>query len=139
MGYHGVHGRGHAVHHDVKQEAGLCGGWAPEHSGAAYFAGGIVKRSAAVTAFPDGPAEDPIVEVGRARNAAAQAANPANSERAAGLVDWRGFGAHDANDTKKILGARSGFGGRGICLGWSVAAARNFPRNRQRASPIEGD
>ncbi len=70
---------------------------------------------------------------------AAQAANPANSERVGSLVDWRGFGAHDAHDTKKILGAGCGFGGRGICVGWSLAAARNFPRNRQRASTIEGD
>src|SRR5260370_26660861 len=57
----------------------------------------------------------------------------------ASLVDWRGFGAHDAHDTKKILGAGCGFGGRGICVGWSVAAARNFPRNMQRASTIAGD
>jgi len=55
------------------------------------------------------------------------------------LLDWRGFGAHDANDAKTVSGAGCRFGGRGIGVGWSLAAARNFPRNRQRASTIEGD
>jgi hypothetical protein len=55
------------------------------------------------------------------------------------LLDWRGFGEHDTNDTKKILGAGRGFGGRGVCVGWSLAAARNFPRNRQPARTVDRD
>jgi len=66
--YDRVNGRGHTVHHNVKQEPGLCGGRAPEHPRAAHFAGRIVKSSAAIAAFPDVPAEDALVEVGRARN-----------------------------------------------------------------------
>src|SRR6266576_4656828 len=40
----------------------------PEHPGAAHLARRIVKGSAAIAAFPDDPAEHPLVEVGRARN-----------------------------------------------------------------------
>src|SRR5712664_3535752 len=68
LGYHRVNGRGHAVNHDIKPEAGLCCGRAPEHPRAAHFAARIVKCSAAIASFPDSPAEDPLVEVGRARN-----------------------------------------------------------------------
>ncbi len=57
----------------------------------------------------------------------------------ASLVDWRGFGAHEANDTKTVSGAGCGFGGRGICLGWSLAAGRNFPGNGQRATIVDRD
>jgi hypothetical protein len=32
------------------------------------LAGRIVKSSAAIAAFPDGPAEDLLIEIGRARN-----------------------------------------------------------------------
>jgi hypothetical protein len=43
---------GHALNHDVNQETWLCGG----HPGATHFAAGcIVKRCAAITAFPDVP------------------------------------------------------------------------------------
>jgi len=68
MGYHRVNRRSHTVNHDVNQEAGLCCGRAPQHSRAAHFPGRIVKSSAAVAAFPDVPAEDPLIELGRARN-----------------------------------------------------------------------
>ncbi len=40
----------------------------PEHPGAAHLARRIVKGSAAIAAFPDDPAEHPLVEVGRARH-----------------------------------------------------------------------
>jgi len=40
----------------------------PEHPGAAQWARRIVKGSAAIAAFPDDPAEHPLVEVGRARH-----------------------------------------------------------------------
>ena len=70
MGYHRINGRSYAVHHDVNKEPGLSGGRAPQHPSAAHLAGGIVKSSAAIAAFPDGPAEDAFVEAGRTRNVA---------------------------------------------------------------------
>ena len=53
MGYNHVNGRGHAINHDVKQEPGFAAGGGP---------------SAAIAAFPDDPAEHPLVEAGRARH-----------------------------------------------------------------------
>jgi hypothetical protein len=38
MGYDRVNGCGYAVHHDVNEEAGVCGGWATEDPRAADFA-----------------------------------------------------------------------------------------------------
>src|SRR5437773_7466008 len=60
--------RGHAIDHNVNEKAGRRGGRAPEHPGAAYFAGRIVKGGAAVTSLPDAPLEDLLVEFGGVRN-----------------------------------------------------------------------
>jgi len=68
VGYDRINGSGYAVHHDVKEEAGLRGRRAPQHPGAAYFVDRIVKGSAAIAAFSDVPAEYSFVEVGRTRN-----------------------------------------------------------------------
>src|SRR5439155_2758197 len=68
IGYHSVNGRGHAVHQDVKEEPGLSCGRAPEDPRAAHSPGCIVKSSATIAAFADGPAEHSLVELGRARN-----------------------------------------------------------------------
>src|SRR5205823_4206768 len=65
---HCVQGCGHAIDHDVEEIPGRGGGRAPEDPGAAYFAGRVVKGSGAISAFPDVPAEHPLVKVGRARN-----------------------------------------------------------------------
>lgn len=64
----GVQGGGHAVHHDVEQQAGLGGGRASKDPGAADFAGGVVKGGGAVSAFADVLAEGTAVEVGGAGN-----------------------------------------------------------------------
>ena len=64
----GVQGGGHAIHHDVEQQAGLGGGRASEDPGAADFAGGVVKGGGAISALADVPAEGAAVELGRARN-----------------------------------------------------------------------
>jgi len=53
----GVKGLGHAIHHDVKQKAGIRRGGAAEHSGAACFPSGVVKCSSDIPAFPHIPAE----------------------------------------------------------------------------------
>jgi hypothetical protein len=63
-----VQGGSHAVYHDVKQKARPRGGRTPGNPGAAHFADRIVKRCAAIPAFPDVPAEDAFVELGRACN-----------------------------------------------------------------------
>jgi len=64
VGEDGVEGGGHAVAQDVKQK----GGRASEDEGAADLAGGVVKGGAAIAALADGPVEDLVVEVGRARD-----------------------------------------------------------------------
>jgi hypothetical protein len=51
MGYDRVNGCGYAVHHDVNEEAGVCGGWATEDPRAADFAERIVKGGAAIAAL----------------------------------------------------------------------------------------
>src|SRR6267378_2222548 len=66
--YHGIKGRRHAVHHDVKEEPRLCRGWAPQHPRAAHFVDRVVKRSAAIATLAALPAEDLLVEVSRPRN-----------------------------------------------------------------------
>src|SRR6266446_1331889 len=68
VGYDRINGSGYAVHHDVKEEAGLRGRRAPQHPGAAYFVDRIVKGSAAIASLSDVPAEYSFVEVGRTRN-----------------------------------------------------------------------
>jgi hypothetical protein len=67
VGDNRVDGRGYAVDHDVDEKAGRGCGRAPEYPRAAHLADRIVKGSAAITAFPEAPAEDPLVEIGRPR------------------------------------------------------------------------
>src|SRR5229473_1483337 len=89
-----VQGRGHTVNHDVKQKAGLGGGRAPDYPCPAHFAGGIVKGGAAITAFPDVPAEDALVEVSRARNVGGghlDVADLAVRKRRGHQSSWRAF------------------------------------------------
>src|SRR6267142_304681 len=68
MGYHRVKGRRHAVHHDVKEQPGLCRGRAPQHPRPAHFAHRVVKRRAAIATLAVLPAEDLLVEACRPRN-----------------------------------------------------------------------
>jgi hypothetical protein len=66
VSYDRVHRCGYAAYHDVNEEAGFCRGRATEDPSAVDFADGVVKGSAAIAAFADGPAEDLFLEVGGA-------------------------------------------------------------------------
>src|SRR5216684_1403201 len=63
-----INGGSHTIDHHVHKKSGCQGGWASEDPSAAHFAGGVVKGDVAIAAFPDFPAEDAFVKLGRARN-----------------------------------------------------------------------
>jgi hypothetical protein len=56
------------IDHRVHLEAGYRGGRPSQDPSAAHLAGRVVKGSLSIAALPDIPAEDALVELGRARN-----------------------------------------------------------------------
>src|SRR5215472_415452 len=112
VGDDGLDRSGHAVHVNIEQESGRCAGRTPKHPRTAYRADRVVKRSAAVTAFPDVPVEDLFVKVGRACNVRS------------GHFEIADFAVRHGRH-------ESSFWGKGIIAGkYTVRAARKFLRDR---------
>src|ERR1700682_1053127 len=65
VGKDGVDGRGHAVDHEVDEQARLRRRRPADYPRAAHFAGRIVECDVTIAALPDPPAENLGVEVGR--------------------------------------------------------------------------
>src|SRR6266566_4756560 len=66
VGTEGVNRRGHAIHHDVEEQARLRPGLAARHPRPAYLTDCVVECRVAVAPLPDGPADDLRVEGGGA-------------------------------------------------------------------------
>src|SRR5205807_1913125 len=65
VGNDGVHGRGHAINHDVEEQARFGRRRPAGHPRAAHFAGRVIECGVTIAPLPEPPAENPAVEVGR--------------------------------------------------------------------------